>query len=61
MSETQVDPDTGARYTRLREGVAVRTLWVTDDVLVDLDADGRPLGIEDLSDLHPPPPEETPP
>ena len=39
-----------AGYARLRDGDVARTVEVGDDFMIDLDSDGRPLGVETLGD-----------
>ena len=50
------DKQADALYLRLREGKAARQRIYTDDVIVDLDDAGNPLGIEvlDLTAAVPP-------
>jgi uncharacterized protein YuzE len=42
----RLDPDVNALYIALRSGRVSKTLELTDSVSVDLDAKGKPLGIE---------------
>jgi uncharacterized protein YuzE len=42
------DPDAEALYLTLREGLAAETIEIQEAVYVDLDAEGRPLGVEFL-------------
>lgn len=44
----RVDPECGAAYATLRYGKVARTVEVTESVMVDVDADGRLLGVEVL-------------
>jgi uncharacterized protein YuzE len=37
-------------YAKLRDGNVARTVEVGDDFMIDLDADGRPLGVETIGD-----------
>lgn len=39
-----------ASYARLREGTVAWTAEATDSLFVDVDADGRPLGVEVLGE-----------
>jgi uncharacterized protein YuzE len=41
-----IDTEVGAYYVRLLEGPVARTVHVSDDLAVDLDADGRVHGLE---------------
>ncbi len=45
----------GLFYLQLRDGVPVDTITLEDSVYMEIDADGRPLGIEflDIADLVP--------
>ena len=40
------DADADAMYLRVREGTVAETVEVEEMVYVDLDAEGRPLGLE---------------
>ena len=40
------DADADAMYFRLRDGTVAETVEIEQMVYVDLDADGRPLGVE---------------
>ncbi len=40
------DPEAGALYVRMREGAVADTIEVEELVYLDVDEDGRPLGIE---------------
>lgn len=42
----QYSPNAGLLYVALRQGEVAETAELRDDVYVDLDAAGRPLGIE---------------
>ena len=42
----QYSPDGHLLYLRLRDGDVAGTAEIEDDVYVDLDPDGRPLGVE---------------
>ncbi len=44
--EVKRDTSTGALYARLRQGTVARTVAVSDSVNVDVDSQGRVLGIE---------------
>ncbi len=44
----EYDPEANALYITLREGRVDHTEEVTESVSVDLDAEGRPVGIEIL-------------
>ncbi|MBH0775242.1 DUF2283 domain-containing protein [Nocardia bovistercoris] len=47
--ELQIDPNVGAAYIQLNDSAVVRTVEVTDSVLIDLDAMDMVVGIEVLS------------
>lgn len=40
------DPDAKATYVEWAEGVVASTVSLSDAVMVDLDAEGQPLGVE---------------
>lgn len=46
--EVTYDHDAQALYVEIADGTVVRTIHVYDNVNLDLDADGRVLGIEVL-------------
>ena len=48
MIRFEYSPDENLLYVALGEGPAAETLEVEESVYVDLDADGRPIGIEFL-------------
>ena len=43
------DTAADAAYLRIAEGNVARTLFLAENVLLDVDADGRPLGLEVLA------------
>lgn len=52
LPEVRTDPETGALYATLRQGEHARTVPVTpevDSAMIDVDAEGRVLGVELLS------------
>lgn len=44
----ETTPTHGSRYIRLTDGPVARTLSLSESVLVDLDAEGRAVGVEVL-------------
>lgn len=42
------DREADATYVTLRKGVVVKTIELSDSVMVDVSADGNPLGVEVL-------------
>lgn len=47
---TERDPVAGASYTYLFDGEVARTIEVSDSMNVDVDTEGRPLGVEVIGD-----------
>ncbi len=44
----EYDPEADALYIALREAAVARTVEVTEGLVVDVDGEGRPVGIEVL-------------
>lgn len=45
----EYDPEADAAYLQIAEGKVHETIDITDGLIVDLDEEGHPLGIEVLS------------
>jgi len=45
----EYDPEADAAYLQIAEGKVHETIEITDGIIVDIDAEGHPLGIEVLS------------
>lgn len=46
MMLVEYDPEVGATYLTLTDGVCASTVHVDDLVMVDVDRDGQPIGVE---------------
>jgi len=44
--ELEYDPTTDSLYIKLRHGLSVNNRIVSDDVVIDLGADGEPVGYD---------------
>ena len=45
----EYDPEADAAYLQIAEGKVFETIEITDGINIDLDEEGRPLGIEVIS------------